>query len=616
MSSSNSTNTRFRNQLDRPIDPIKDHILGDPQSEMILVEYGSYASLSCQEAHFIITNLKDHFGDQLCYVFRHKPLANNEVAKKAAILAEYATIVKGDFWGIHKELIEKGTSLDMESLNHIAARHDLSEFDQINSSTLSISQQYVYDNIKSARKSGALFIPSFFINSKRYEKPWDENSLSEALIGSLSNKLQTITTDFVRWGASTGIVLLLMSLLAIIIVNSQLGPKFQAFWDVPFSFAINNNEFSLSLLEWTNNGLLTIFFLVVGLEIKREFTSGRLSNRRAATLPIAASIGGVIAPALLYIIIAPAGPLSYGWSTTISTDTAFAITILTMLGDRIPVRLRIFLTATAIVDDLISIIVVTLFYSINLEIGYLLISGLLILMLWAFNKANFYHLFPYTTLGILLWFCLHEGGIHPTVSGVILAFSIPTKPQTSFRALNVQAQTFFQTAARFAANKLTRKRPSQNALRILDNIHDRMESPADKMLHSLTPWSSYLVLPIFALANAGVPLVFDLNEGDLQLMLAIFIGLVIGKPIGIFIGAWLADRSKFADKPSAYTWNQLFGSSILAGMGFTMSLFFAGRTFPNPQDFSAAKIAIFLASFTAGIVGTYVLYRNSKPRHS
>jgi NhaA family Na+:H+ antiporter len=155
------------------------------------------------------------------------------------------------------------------------------------------------------------------------------------------------------------------------------------------------------------------------------------------------------------------------------------------------------------------------------------------------------------------------------------------------------------------------KRPSQNVIRILDRIHDRMESPADRILHSLTPWSSYFVLPLFALANAGIPFMFDLNEGDTQLMLAIFFGLVVGKPLGIFTGAWLADRSNFADKPSAYTWRQLLGAATLAGMGFTMSLFFAGRAFPDPNDFSAAKIAIFLASLTAGILGTFILYKKT-----
>jgi NhaA family Na+:H+ antiporter len=608
---STSRSTKTKNHLDRPVDPYKDHILGNPNAEMTLVEYGSYASSSCQEAHRIVANLKDRFGDQLRYVFRHKPLVNNEVAYKAAVLAEYAAYNKNNFWEIHLALMKKGTFLDNDSLNLIAIQFNLPAIDELNSSEFSFARQYVYEHIKSARKSGALIIPTFFINNRRYEDPWDENSLSEALLGSLGNKIQAVTNDFVRWGPSAGIMLLLMSLVAIILVNSPIGVKFQNFWNIPFSLTISNKEFSLSLLEWINNGLLTFFFLVVGLEIKREFTSGRLSNKRAAILPVAASIGGVIAPALIYFIIVPSGPLSVGWSTTISTDTAFAITALVILGNRIPVRLRIFLTATAIVDDLISIIVVTLFYSKDLNSVYLILSLIIIITLGAFNKYNFYHPFPYMLLGVILWVCFHEGGVHPTLAGVIVAFSIPTRPQTNFRALNVQAQTLFQTAALFAEDKLMRKRPSQNAIRILDSIHDRMESPADRILHSLTPWSSYFVLPLFALANAGIPFMFDLNEGDTQLMLAIFFGLVVGKPLGIFTGAWLADRSNFADKPSAYTWRQLLGAATLAGMGFTMSLFFAGRAFPDPNDFSAAKIAIFLASLTAGILGTFILYKKT-----
>lgn len=615
MSNAQSTKSKTTNHLGRPVDPHKDHILGNPQAEMTLVEYGSYASSSCQEAHRIIINLKDRFGDQLRYVFRHKPIANNEVAFKAAVLAEYASFINKDFWEIHLALMRKGALLNNEHLNLIATQFQLPAIDQLNSSDFSSARQYVYDHIKSARKSGALIIPTFFINNRRYESPWDENSLSDALLGSLSNKIQAVTTDFVRWGPSAGIMLLVMSLIAIVLINSPIGAEFQNFWNMPFSLTINNKEFSLSFLQWINDGLLTFFFLVVGLEIKREFTSGRLSNKRAAILPIAASIGGVIAPALIYSIIIPAGPLSMGWSTTISTDTAFAITALVVLGNRIPVRLRIFLTATAIVDDLISIIVVTLFYSTGINSIYVVLSLIIIIMLGAFNKYNFYHPFPYMLLGVILWICLHEGGVHPTLAGVIVAFAIPTKPQTSFRALNAQAQTLFQTAALFAADKLMSKRPSQNAIRLLDSIHDRIESPADRILHFLTPWSSYFVLPLFALANAGIPIIRDLNEGDIQLMLAIFFGLVVGKPLGIFAGAWLADHSNFADKPSAYTWRQLFGAATLSGMGFTMSLFFASRAFQDPTDFSAAKIAILLASIVAGLLGMFILYKKPNLNH-
>ncbi len=611
MSTSHSTKGRTTNHLDRPVDPHKDHIIGDPDAEMTLVQYGSYASSSCLEAHRVITILKNHFGDQVRFVFRHKPLANNEIAFKAAVLAEYATNAKIDFWEIHQALIKKGALLDNENLNLIANQFNLPSIDQLNSPTFSSSRQSVHEDIKSARKSGALIVPSFFINNRRYENPWDENSLSDALLGSLGNKIQTVTNDFVRWGPSAGIMLLVTSLIAIVIVNLPIGQKFQNFWSIPLILTFNNKEFSLTLLEWINNGLLTIFFLVVGLEIKREFTSGRLSNRRAAALPIAASIGGVIAPALIYILIVPSGPLSMGWSTTISTDTAFAISALVILGNRIPVRLRIFLTATAIVDDLISIIVVTLFYSADLDFIYLIISLLIITALLVLNKYHFYHPFPYMLLGIILWICFHEGGIHPTLVGVIVALAIPTKPPTNFHALNAQAQTLFQTAALFAADKLMRKRPSQNTIRILDSIHDRIESPADRILHSMTPWSSYFVLPLFALANSGIPLVFNFNEGDIRLMLGIYFGLVLGKPLGIFMGAWLADHSKFADKPSAYTWRQLFGAAALAGMGFTMSLFFAGRVFLDAKDFSAAKIGIFLASVTAGLLGSFILYKKN-----
>ena len=403
MSTVQSTKKNTTNHLGRPVDPLKDHILGNPSADMILVEYGSYCSSSCQESNRIVGNLKDRFGDHLCYVFRHKPIINNEVAYKAAVLAEYATYTKTDFWDIHLALMKKGAFLDNESLNLIAAHFQLPPIDQINSHNFSAARQHVYEHIKGARKSGALIIPTFFINSRRFENPWDENSLSEALHGSLSNKIQTVTNDFVRWGPSAGIMLLVMSIIAVVLVNSPIGPEFQNFWKIPFSLTINKQVFSLSLLEWINNGLLTFFFLIVGLEIKREFTSGRLANKRAALLPIAASIGGVIAPALIYIIIAPAGPLSMGWSTTISTDTAFAITALVILGHRIPVRLRIFLTATAIVDDLISIIVVTLFYSTDLQGVYLIISLFVIIALGAFNKYHFYHPFPYMLLGVILW---------------------------------------------------------------------------------------------------------------------------------------------------------------------------------------------------------------------
>lgn len=597
--------------LDRAVDPNKDHILGNPDAQMTLVEYGSYACPACHEAHTVIIHLRDYFGDEMRYVFRHKPIEGNEISEKAAILAEYAALSHEDFWNVHVEFMRRGAALNEEDLTRIATEFDLPSLAEINSTALEKARKEVMDDIESAEKSGAIVTPSFFINGRHYEGAWDEDSLSEAMIGSLGQRLHEATIDFVRWGPSAGIMLLLMSILAIILVNSPIGPLFEAIWATPVGIRINDFDYTLPLLQWVNDGLLSLFFLVVGLEIKREFTVGRLSSRRAAMLPVVASIWGVLIPAVIYLSIVPSGALSEGWGTSISTDTAFAIAIIVMLGKRVPVDLRVFLTATAIVDDLISIIVVAVFYSEGINTDYLLAGVAVVLVLIGLNNGNIYNPIPYAILGITLWIFLYLSGLHPTLSGIIVALIIPTNPPPNLRALTVQAQTLFRAEAVLTQDNHMRTSPSQSTLRTLDNIHDRLESPAAKLLRSVAPWSSYIILPLFALANAGVALNFEIKAGDIQLMMAIFFGLVVGKPVGIFVGSWLASAIHLAKKPNSYSWRQLFGAGVIAGMGFTMSLFIAGHSFPNPTDYSAAKIAIFIASITAGIIGSIILFKGS-----
>jgi NhaA family Na+:H+ antiporter len=402
-----------------------------------------------------------------------------------------------------------------------------------------------------------------------------------------------------------------MSLVAIILTNSPLGTSYIDFWNTSLGLSFDTYSHKLSLREWVNDGLLTLFFLVVGLEIKREFTTGRLSTRQTAALPIAASFGGVIAPAILYLAIVPSGPLSIGWGVAISTDTAFAIALISILGARVPVELRVFLTATAIVDDVISIAVIALFYSDGINPIYLIASFIILLLLLAFNKWNFYKPAPYVLLGIALWICLHQAGLHPTLAGIVVALIIPAKPPSNLRAMHAQAQALFKAEGMFGEEQPMRNNPSAQALTILDAIHDHLEPPASKLLRTVEPWSSYLILPIFALANAGVVLSYSFQEDDLQLMLAIFLGLVIGKPVGIFTCSWLATYLKLAIKPTEYTWRQLLGAGVLAGMGFTMSLFIAAHSFPIDSDLSAAKISVFIASLTASITGSWILYRKA-----
>jgi NhaA family Na+:H+ antiporter len=279
-----------------------------------------------------------------------------------------------------------------------------------------------------------------------------------------------------------------------------------------------------------------------------------------------------------------------------------------LLGDRVPVELRVFLTAAVIIDDLVAIAVIALFYSSAIDMHYLFASLAVTGLLIALNRWGIYRSLPYAVLGVILWICLHEAGLHATLAGVILAIVTPTLPPANLRALMAQAEAILQAETRLAKEAVMRHGPSEPALRALDTIHDRIESPADKLLRSMEPWSSYGVLPVFALANAGVILSLRVFETHGSLMLAIILGLVVGKPVGIVLAAWLAVRFGLAVKPEEYSWRQLCGAGVLAGIGFTMSLFIAGEAFPDPADYAAAKIAIFIASLLAGLLGAAILW--------
>jgi NhaA family Na+:H+ antiporter len=595
--------------LTEGVDAGRDHILGEPEAKITLVEYGSYASSASSAAHEVVASLHTRFGDQMRYVFRHLPLHENKTARKAAALAEYLTLRSVNFWDIHNELMARGKDLDDASLRNVSKEFGFDLNGPLKDQDISIAEKKVDQDIESANRSGAFLPPTFFINGRRYEGPWDENSLADAMLETPGHRLRRATIDFVRWGPSSGIALLTMVLLAFGLANSPIGEKFEALWETNLGFQVGNGSFELPLLKWINDGLLTLFFLVVGLEIKREFTVGRLSTRRAAMLPLAAAAGGIAFPALLYIVVAPKGYLTMGWGTTISTDTAFAIALIVFLGKRVPTELRVFLTASAIVDDLVAILIVAAFYTSEIHLSYVIASVAVTGLLMVLNRSGFYRPLPYALLGLVLWFLLHEAGIHATLSGVILALVIPTRPPANLKALGVQAQMILRTEAAFNQN-FEHHGPSHRALAMLDALHDRIESPADKLLRSVEPVSSYIVLPIFALANAGVVVSASVFEGNWMFMLAIIFGLVVGKPVGVFVGAWLASALKIADKPSSYSWRQLIGAGAIQGIGFTMSIFIASLAFTE-DDFPAAKIAIFIASFAAAALGTAILWRQA-----
>lgn len=593
-------------RLDPAVDLRRDHVLGNSEADLTLVEYGNYTSRFCHAAHEVIANLRDRFGDRMRYVYRHRP--SSEKGQRAAELAEYAFGTTGEFWPVHDALMKRGPAFTPQDFEQVAAEFNLPVRGERDESERQAGELRVREDVESAKRSGVVITPTFFINGRRYEGPWDENTLAEAMLGTLGHRLHAATLDFVRWGPSAGLLLLLMSVLAVVLANSPVGPSFASLWSAPFGLHFGSRAFTLSLLDWVNHGLLTIFFLVVGLEIKREFTVGRLATVRSGALPVIAAFGGIIVPIVIYLLLAPAGPLSAGWGVPIATDTAFAVALIVLLGDRVSVELRVFLTAAVIIDDLVAILVIALFYTDALNLYYLAGSVAVTGMLVALNRWGIYRLLPYAVLGVVLWVCLQEAGMHATLAGVILALVMPALPPPNLGALTAQADAILQAETKRAGGTLMRHGPSEPAMRALDAIYARVESPTDKLLRSMEPWSSYVVLPVFALANAGVILSLGVFGTHGALMLAITLGLVLGKPVGIVLAAWLAVQFGLAVKPAEYSWRQLCGAGALAGIGFTMSLFIAGEAFPNPADFAAAKIAIFIASLVAGLLGAAILF--------
>ena len=600
------------NWLDRPVNSTTDHVLGVPGAEITLVEYGSYACSHCRAANERIAEVRDRFGARLRYVFRHRPVTGSEIARRAAELVERAPPER--FWDAHIALMTRSAELTEDDLVAVARDLDLplpgSHEAQAQARR---AHARVEEDMESARNSGVRFTPSFFINGRRYDGPWDETSFLDAMLGRLGHRVSAAALDFASWAPSAGLLLLFTTLLAVGLTNSMWGAGFTALWEAYLGFNFAEYTFRMSLLHWINDGLLTIFFLVVGLEIKREFTIGHLASPRQAALPIAAAVGGLALPTLIYMAIVPTGPWAHGWGVPMATDTAFAVALIVMMGARVPIELRIFLTAAAIVDDIGAIMVVAFFYSGALNIAALAAAGACVAVLAMLNRWRVYALAPYALVGILLWAFVHAGGLHATLAGVILALFVPTRPPPNLRALMLQANAIIEEESEHSGEVL-RHGPSLPAMQALDAIHDRLESPADRLLRHAGARSSYVVLPLFALANAGVILTMDVIGGHEPLMLAIMLGLMLGKPLGLVGASWAAVKLGWAVKPDGYSWRQMWGAGALAGIGFTMSLFIAGQAFPVDTDFAAAKIAVFAASVLSAVAGVALLWGSEKKR--
>lgn len=429
-------------------------------------------------------------------------------------------------------------------------------------------------------------------------------------------KVSTPFEHFIHAQTTTGMILMFMTVLALILANTPLTESYAHFFHTKVDFNVGSWKLSHTIHHWINDGLMAIFFFVIGLEIKREILVGELSNMKVAILPILAAIGGMVFPALIYFGINAGTEGAGGWGIPMATDIAFAISALVLLGKRIPAALVTFLVALAIVDDLGAVLVIALFYTEQINMLPLGLAGVSFLILILFNRFGIHMVLPYFIVGLFMWFFMLESGVHATIAGVIAALTIPSKPKQAPAGFTKNTRHLLDEYDNYpvATDHMMHERQKAILLNIKDRI-DAVGTPAARLEHGLHLPVALIVIPLFALANAGIAIDFNSISTTIvePVSLGIIMGLILGKVIGIFGVSYLAIKLKIATLPQGSTMSQIFGVSFLGGIGFTMSIFVAELAFLNtPELIFQAKIGILAASLFAGLFGYFWLKSVSK----
>ena len=610
-------------KLQRPVDPGRDHVRGGSAKNAVeVVLYGDYLCPYCRRLRVIMARLRRSLGGRMAYVFRHYPNEKAHPGAEFAARAAEAAAAQGLFWEMHDALYEADPPLDEKAVRELAKSIglDMARFDRDVESEE--ARAHVADDLAEGKLNGVTGTPSFFIDGLRYDGAWDYHSMLEELQRPLAATLQRSARAFANLPASGGLMLLLAAAAALIFANTALAPLYHAIMSAPFGIGTPGSVLSMRVGEWFSEGLLAIFFLLVGLEIRREVTSGSLTDLRAAALPALCALGGVLAPAAIYLLLNP-GPTAAGWSVPTATDIAFALGVLALLGPRVPAGLRVFVAALAVVDDILSVLTLAIFYPRAFEAGWLAVAAAAIAALIALNRFRVYAVWPYLTSAIVLWVALHGAGVHGALTGIFLAALLPTRPAPAAAPLLAQAATAL-AALEHAQNEaregggdgnITEEPIWEWASRNLSAASDRLLSPADRIERAVAPWSAYFILPLFAFSATGVGLAVDLSAPESRLVLAgVILGLVIGKPLGIAIAAFVAIKTRIGRMPGDVGLRGFIGAACLCGIGDTVALLMADQAFPHGDDSSVAKIGVLIGSVLAAALGAAIIAFKPLPR--
>ncbi|HJP82842.1 MAG TPA: Na+/H+ antiporter NhaA, partial [Fimbriimonadaceae bacterium] len=417
----------------------------------------------------------------------------------------------------------------------------------------------------------------------------------------------------VRTEASSGILLMVVAIVAVVWANSPFAPAYSQLWETPVRLSFGEYSLSLSLLHWINDGLMAVFFFAVGLEIKRELLVGHLADIRQAVLPIVGAVGGMVVPALIFAAMNRGTPSANGWGIPMATDIAFALGALSLLGSRIPTSLKVFLAAVAIVDDLGAVLVIAVFYSGGIVWGSLGIAALLLLGLVILARIGVRNPALYLLTGVVVWLLFLNSGVHATVAGVLLAMCIPARVKLEASEFAREAQGRLDEFKDLIPGQMTASitGEQQAALHDLEVACEKAQMPLQRIGDKIQPLVSFGIMPIFAFANAGIALEGSSLAGlRSPIGLGIILGLVLGKPIGILLSVWLAVKGRLVALPVDVDWRQMSGVGALAGIGFTMSLFISGLAFVGEAYSNWAKLAICCASLISGGLGLAILAKS------
>jgi NhaA family Na+:H+ antiporter len=592
--------------------------LAGKRARVVVVGYEDFLCPYCRRLRDVFVRLRAALGDRLVYVFRYFPNERVHPGAELVARASEAAGLQGRFWEMHDGLFDRAPPITRDDTLDLARTIglDVEQFSRdLDSDEVRVR---VEEDLSDGRRNGVTQTPTLFVDGVRYDGAWDFHSMLEALERPFAARMQRSARVFASLPTSAGLVLLIAAVLAVAAANTGIAPLYERVMTAQIGVGPLGRMLTMSVRDWLSEGLLAFFFLVVGVEIRREMTVGALADRRAALLPIVAACGGVVMPAAIYLALNP-GRSAHGWSIPTATDVAFTLGILAVLGGRVPPALRVFVAALAVVDDVLSVLTLAIFYPRSFEPIFLVAVAAGVLALLALNRARVYALWPYALVTPALWVSLHAAGVHAALAGVILAMCLPTRPPPMAAPLLAQAAT---ALAALEEAETAAKRDGRGdwqpqgepiwewASRNLAAATARLLPPADRVERGVAPWSSFLILPVFAFSATGVRFTIDLSSPDAPRIFAgIVVGLVVGKPAGILLASGLAIALRLAIAPEGVAIRSFVGAACLCGVADTVALLMADRAFTTPGDVGLAKVAVLAGSALAGIVGALVLRR-------